>query len=444
MSQRLVSPAFKSPDAWNRESALQHLLDFQKSKLENYARDRNRVCLPGLHENVSGLSPFLRYRVLPEWEVVSTIRCAIGVAESKAVEKFVDEVCWRTYWKGWLCSHPDEWPRYRAGVEFLREELSNSVNYLEAIEGRTPVQCFNEWARELMQTGYLHNHARMWLASIWVFTLKLPWQLGAHWMLSHLLDGDPASNTLSWRWVAGLHTKGKAYLARSANINLYTDGRFIPKDLNETPPAAELEQVAGASPEPVFKELSPLPQFENETTCRAGSRLIVWPDDLLGDLDRTAVWPEFLVADHSWSLPAGSSLQTQWRQALQDDFCRRAQKTGARVKILRSFEECRIHLASLFKGGLTGHPLPWSWIEPQVGSTQDVSNRLLKSLEPDCGQNFHESLSFRYRRRWDALFFPYCQNGFFALKRSLPDLFLEFGLSATGTSTGRQHCEGCL
>ncbi|MEM8657814.1 MAG: FAD-binding domain-containing protein, partial [Pseudomonadota bacterium] len=76
-----------------------------------------------------------------------------------------------------------------------------------------------------------HNHTRMWFASIWIFTLQLPWQLGADLFLRHLLDGDPASNTLSWRWVGGLHTVGKTYLARADNIRKFTNGRFDPKGL---------------------------------------------------------------------------------------------------------------------------------------------------------------------------------------------------------------------
>jgi deoxyribodipyrimidine photo-lyase len=71
----------------------------------------------------------------------------------------------------------------------------------------------------------------MWFASIWIFTLQLPWQLGADFFLRHLWDGDPAPNTLSWRWVAGLQTVGKTYLARASNITKYTDGRFFPKGL---------------------------------------------------------------------------------------------------------------------------------------------------------------------------------------------------------------------
>tara|TARA_B100000965_G_C19563440_1_gene745680 strand:- start:1077 stop:1826 length:750 start_codon:yes stop_codon:yes gene_type:complete len=70
----------------------------------------------------------------------------------------------------------------------------------------------------------------MWYASIWIHTLKLPWYLGADFFLNNLLDGDPASNTLSWRWVAGLQTKGKTYLAKAWNIQKYTDNRFTPID----------------------------------------------------------------------------------------------------------------------------------------------------------------------------------------------------------------------
>ena len=75
----------------------------------------------------------------------------------------------------------------------------------------------------------MHNHARLWFASIWIFTLKLPWELGAAFFLEHLHDGDPASNTLSWRWVAGLHTKGKNYVASADNIEKFTDGKVTGK-----------------------------------------------------------------------------------------------------------------------------------------------------------------------------------------------------------------------
>jgi deoxyribodipyrimidine photo-lyase len=70
--------------------------------------------------------------------------------------------------------------------------------------GRTGIACFDQWTGELLETGYLHNHARVWFSSIWIFTLRLPWKLGADFFIRFLNDGDSASNTLSWRWVAGL------------------------------------------------------------------------------------------------------------------------------------------------------------------------------------------------------------------------------------------------
>ena len=86
----------------------------------------------------------------------------------------------------------------------------------------TEIECFNDWVKELKNFNYLHNHTRMLFASIWIFTLKLPWQKGAEFFMKNLFDGDAASNTLSWRWVAGIQTKGKNYLAKSWNISKFT------------------------------------------------------------------------------------------------------------------------------------------------------------------------------------------------------------------------------
>jgi deoxyribodipyrimidine photo-lyase len=149
-----------------------------------------------------------------------------------AAEKFVQEVFWRGYFKGWLEHRPEVWSRYRSAVtsqiRALDTDASLAQRYTEAVTGRTGIDCFDFWAQELRETHYLHNHARMWFASIWIFTLKLPWELGADFFYRHLLDGDAASNTCSWRWVGGLHTMGKTYLARPDNIETYTRGRFNP------------------------------------------------------------------------------------------------------------------------------------------------------------------------------------------------------------------------
>jgi hypothetical protein len=164
--------------------------------------------------------------VIGEREVLEAV---LGAHSPRAAEKFIVEVFWRIYFKGYLEQRPAIWANYCAGrdgaLAALERNAGLSTAYAEATEGRTGIEAFDVWARELVATGYLHNHARMWFASIWIFTLKLDWRLGADFFLRHLMDGDAASNTLSWRWVAGLHTKGKHYLARADNIARYTAGR---------------------------------------------------------------------------------------------------------------------------------------------------------------------------------------------------------------------------
>ncbi|MEL6522696.1 MAG: FAD-binding domain-containing protein, partial [Pseudomonadota bacterium] len=208
-----------------RTAALTALRDFLPKSGRDYAAQRN-YDRPG-HPDVSKLSPYIRHRILTEEEVLQAVldRYALSSAE-----KFVQEVYWRTYWKGWLEMRPGVWDSYRAGLGQALNRVNSEgglrQRWQDACAGETGIAPFDHWAHELTTTGYMHNHARMWFASIWIFTLGLPWELGADFFLRHLLDGDPASNTLGWRWVAGLQTKGKTYLARSSNITKFTEGRF--------------------------------------------------------------------------------------------------------------------------------------------------------------------------------------------------------------------------
>jgi len=135
------------------------------------------------------------------------------------------------YWKGWLELRPKVWTDF---VEDLKS-IEKSNEYDKAIIGDTNINCFNDWVKELKENNYLHNHTRMWFASIWIFTLKLPWQKGAEFFLRELYDGDAASNTLSWRWVAGIQTKGKNYIAQNWNINKFTNNKYKDLTLNESP-----------------------------------------------------------------------------------------------------------------------------------------------------------------------------------------------------------------
>ncbi len=215
-----------------RAAGLRRLEQFVPRTGRDYAQSRNYDFGPDRRGNVSTLSPWLRHRLITEEEVLSRVLSAHG---EMVADKFIHEVFWRTYFKGWLEQRPSVWFSYQrnlvAQVERLEADTTLNAAYRDAVSGRTGIECFDFWMRELSATGYLHNHVRMWVASIWIFTLRLPWELGADVFMRHLVDGDPASNTLSWRWVAGLHTKGKTYLARADNIAKYTDGRFQPQGL---------------------------------------------------------------------------------------------------------------------------------------------------------------------------------------------------------------------
>jgi hypothetical protein len=212
-----------------RELALQQLKDFSENFLGNYARDRNFDFGPDKRTNTSFLSKYITHRIIDEEEVIKLVHSKYPYVK---IEKFIQEVFWRTYWKGWLELKPTVFQSYKSDLVKLNHQTKTKA-YQDAVSGKTDIECFNDWVNELKDKGYIHNHARMWFASIWIFTLKLPWQLGADFFLKHLLDGDVASNTLSWRWVAGLHTKGKHYVAASWNINKFSAKKYNNLKLNE-------------------------------------------------------------------------------------------------------------------------------------------------------------------------------------------------------------------
>ena len=242
-----------------REAGLKRLDQFASRAGKTYARTRNFDFGPDHRSNVSALSPWLRHRLITEQDVLTRVLAAHG---KTAARKFIQEIFWRTYFKGWLEHHPSVWSSYQKGLLSANHRIERDAElrtaYQDATAGATGIDCFDHWTHELVSTGYLHNHARMWMASIWIFTLRLPWELGADFFLRHLIDGDPASNTLGWRWVAGLHTKGRHYLARPNNIARYTDGRFDPRGLvlraeplteNSPHPQVEVAASVGGPPD---------------------------------------------------------------------------------------------------------------------------------------------------------------------------------------------------
>lgn len=261
-------PAPQAMPPPTRAAGLARLAEFTPRMGALYAAQRNHDAGPGAHGAVSGLSPWLRHRLVTEEEVIAAAEAAHGPA---GAGKFVQEVLWRSYWKGWMEQRPAAWHGYKQAVT---SGLAGAAGEVAAVTaGRTGIACMDFWARELVETGYLHNHARMWFASIWCFTLRLPWQLGADLFLRHLRDADAASNTLSWRWVAGLQTRGKPYIARAENIARYTGGRFNPVgQLNEAPSPLPL-----GPPEPAVKLPAPAPMPHGRVA------LLIHDDDLLAE-----------------------------------------------------------------------------------------------------------------------------------------------------------------
>lgn len=242
----------------------------------DYAERRNFV-EPG-HANVSRLSPATRTRLLLERAVSAAARARHG---ADAVAKFEDEVWWRLYWKGWLELRPGVWHSYRTDLASLNRTPNERA--LAVAAGESGVEIMDHFARELLETGYLHNHARMWWASYWIHVERLPWQLGADFFLRHLLDGDAASNTLSWRWVTGLHTPGKSYLVRRSNLERYVHPDLLASfrgglERLENPLAVDLRYEA--PPRPHFPEPDPFP-----SDSVAGGRCGLWlhDEDLLAE-----------------------------------------------------------------------------------------------------------------------------------------------------------------
>jgi len=358
--------------------------------------------------------------LVTEREVVSAVleRHSLGTCE-----KFVQEVFWRTYWKGWLEQRADVWRRYRRDSAELMSTAdtsqdTNASDYGAAIAGRTGIDAMDAWTRELVDTGYLHNHTRMWFASIWIFTLGLPWQLGADFFYRHLIDGDAASNTLSWRWVAGLQTPGKTYLATASNISRYTDGRFAPAGLATSARALTEEPV----PTP-----QAIPQTQSTpVTGRVG--LLLHEEDLdassLRDehpwLDSTGGLVAIAgSADPESRSPWGASaaVHSFTAAALADGVLRASHALGRPARVLAdSLPSTVLEWAASER--LDAVVVPYAPVGP-------VQERML-ALDAALAS---ESVALRtLQRRWDTLAWPHAARGFFPFRERIPGLLRQQGL----------------
>lgn len=378
-----------------RSAALARLEAFVPQAGSAYAARRNFVATDGAHRDVSRMSAALRRRVIGEDEVA---RAVLSAHPFDRAEKFIAEVFWRTYWKGWLEARPGVWEQTRQAAASQQANPAIARAITAAIEGRTGIAAFDHWARELAETGYLHNWARMQVASIWTFTLGLPWQSGAAWTYDRLIDADPASNTLSWRWVAGLHTAGKAYLADADRIATMTGGALQAKGLSlearipqDTPLAPRIPLRTPQQPDPakptlvlITPEDCALETVLPAMDIRAVATL---PDLARSAADEMALSDALARASAHWQCPARENA---------DDL----------VEFTRAYGCTQI---------VTG-----------FAPTGPVASALAQLATALAAQGIPLT---EHQRDWDRLAWPHCTKGFFQLKSRIPALLREHGIA---------------
>ncbi|MCB1208730.1 MAG: hypothetical protein KDK97_05365 [Verrucomicrobiales bacterium] len=399
-------PTFSAPPApLTRQAALAGWRAFLP-KVAAYARTRNQVQQG--QANVSRLSVSIRFRTWLEDEIIQDTLAAMPFREA---EKWLQEVCWRRYWKGWLERHPQVWTQWRKQVRLLHQTLPEDLlARAEAVmAGDGGITCMDRMARELITTGYLHNHARMWWASYWIHVEGLPWELGADFFFRHLLDADPASNTLSWRWVAGLQTVGKSYLVRLSNIQKYApeyldgDGAGLERIADEVVAARSLPNAAPA----VKQALPEYPTAPHQNTGRTG--LWLHPDDLTPELGP--------LADLKFSSIAANISDAVYRDTyrLSDQ-----RITSLHTMLNDGLSRAAAHFACASVAVKTEDPVQGlcAWaaenqlaevvaFAPMMGPTHDLLPRLRAGLER---ANVRLTL---VRRPSDAIAFSFASAGFF-------------------------------
>jgi hypothetical protein len=386
-----------------RESALQRLEDFL-TMAPRYATARNHV-LPG-HPQVSRLSAAIRHRLITEREVVEA---ALRRHPFRTIEKFLQEVLWRGYWKGWLEMRPQVWDDYTDSVRRLSGRSTFAQAGREVAEGRSRSGIMNHFACELVETGYLHNHARMWWASYWIHHCGLPWELGAGFFMEHLLDADAASNALSWRWVAGLQTKGKTYMATEQNIR-----KFCAAEILEKAGGAELgDGMPGKCaanenlPNYTVSETHHITEYPTGDRARRLAILLHDEDMSLENSPVADLRPEILLHFVPETETTPSSPKARWLDMARADAVRRAREHfRCEVRVFRNAEELAHSCRRESVEGLV-------MMEPFVGPLRDELRELPAHLSSEgvtlCG----------LRRRWDAALQPHAGRGFFPFWNSV-------------------------
>ena len=374
----------------SRAKALYKLNYFVENHLFEYSKLRNFDFGPENRSNISCLSPYITHGIINEKEVIAKSLSKFSFSKN---EKFIQEVLWRTYWKGWLELRPNVWSDYLIELNKIKEKFKNNQNYLNAIEGKTNVECFNAWINELKENNYLHNHTRMWFASIWIFTLELPWQLGAEFFMQHLYDGDAASNTLGWRWVAGVQTQGKHYLASEWNIKKFTNNRFNNIKLNENAPPKVSQRTY-----PIIKK-----DFNNPQNIE-DKNLLIFENNLsfeTTDFQNNKFKKIYLISNNN---------------------------KNRSIKLSEKVEKFKSLLIIDQKQRLKDISIDCELID--ISEIKNINEPII-GLYPNVGENLdyinsnNIKLNFLYRKL-DQYSWQYCNKGFFNFKNYIPKIISTF------------------
>ena len=373
----------------SRAKALNQLNNFVENNLGEYSKLRNFDFGPEKRSNISCLSPYITHGIINEQEVIQKALSKFSFSKN---EKFIQEVLWRTYWKGWLELRPNVWADYLIELNQIKNEFKDNKDYIAAIEGKTKVDCFNEWVKELKENNYLHNHTRMWFASIWIFTLELPWQLGAEFFMQHLYDGDAASNTLGWRWVAGVQTQGKHYLASEWNIKKFTNNRFQNIKLNENAPP----KVSEKSYQIIKQDFNNPQKIENKN-------LLIFENNLsfeITDFKENNFKKIYLVSNKN---------------------------ENRAIKLSEKLVKFKSHLIEDQEQRLKNQSIDCQIID--ISELTNIEN--CYGLYPTVGENLdflnsnNLKIDFLYRNL-DQLAWQYCNKGFFNFKNYIPKIVSSF------------------
>ena len=373
----------------SRVKAIEKLNNFVEKYLSEYSKLRNFDLGPEDRTNISGLSPYITHGIINEKEIIKKSLSKFSFSKN---EKFIQEVLWRTYWKGWLELRPNVWTDYIVELNEIREKFRDDQNYKNAIDGKTNIECFNHWVTELKENNYLHNHARMWFASIWIFTLELPWHLGAEFFMQHLYDGDSASNTLGWRWVAGIQTQGKHYLASEWNIKKFTNNRFSNIKLNENAPPKISEKTYS-----IIKQ-----DFSNKNIDNRN--LLIFENNLsfeTTDFQNKKFKKIYIVSNKN-----------------ENRFIKLSEKVIKFKSLLIKDQEQRLKDNSINCEVL------------DIGEIKNIDEDVI-ALYPTVGENLdylnsnNLKLDFLYRKL-DQFSWQYCNKGFFNFKNYIPKIITTF------------------